>query len=351
MRLAPFIVCPETLGPLEPAEGGYWSPSAERLYPVRRGLVFMGYPAHEAATIESTMEHEREAAVWQGSDEAVDATLSLLRANASQAVDLINVAERYVARGPQAPRALVPGCGHGWVSWLVAEAGFATWMCNFEPNALAAGLNLKHPNIGEGKRFVTDARCLPFADESFDLVVFTDIVRTVRHYRLLFREASRVLREEGILALIEPVRSLWSTMYELRHHPHEGQHIAWPDAYLRAIRGTGMHVVHQTPVYSREANRRPVAAWMKDRAVATIDDARPAGNWLAKLQLRMFGGAKLIIVARKARRLPPAERPRMVSIDPDTLIVADDLARSAEFPAALQDAAGRLASPTTTMAR
>jgi SAM-dependent methyltransferase len=352
VELAPFIVCPETLGSLEPAEGGYWSSSAERLYPVRRGLVFMGYPSEEAARVESTMEDERRTAVWQGSDEGRAATLALLRTNAPQAVDLINIARRYVPRGSQPPRALVPGCGHGWVSWLLAEAGFETWMCNFEPNALAAGLNLTHPNVGEGRRFVTDARCMPFAGGSFDLVVFKEIVRTVRHYRSLFREANRVLRDGGIMALMEPVRSVRKTVYELRHPgPYEGQHIAWPDAYLRAIRVTGMRVVHQTPVYSPAANRRPLAAWMKERAAASVDEARPAGNWLAKLQLRVFGGAELIIVARKTRHVPPAERPRMVNIDPDTLVVDDDSGRYAEFAAALQDAASQLIEPATTPAR
>ena len=39
MELAPFVVCPETLGPLEARDDSYWSPRAERLYPVREGPV------------------------------------------------------------------------------------------------------------------------------------------------------------------------------------------------------------------------------------------------------------------------------------------------------------------------
>ena len=95
-----------------------------------------------------------------------------------------------------------------------------------------------------------------------------------------------------------------------------------------------------------DANRRAVTAWMKDRAVASIDDAHPAGNWLAWLQLRLFGGAQLFVVAHKARDLPLAERPSMALIDPDTLKVDDaDLSGYAEFPTVLEEAAGRLQKP------
>lgn len=340
-ELAPFVACPETLGPLEPVDGGYWSPEAQRVYPVRHGLIFMGYPARDAAMIEATMREEHQ---WQGTGEAASSNLAFLRKSAPQAVDLINVAQRYVPRDEPAPRALELGCGNGWVSWLLAKAGFRTWMCDFEANSLATGLHLQHPNIGEGKRFVTDARYAPFRSDSFDLVMLKEFVHHVRDYKPLFREANRVLREGGVMVLMDPVRSVWKTIRELRHpDPHEGHHITWPDAYLRAIRTAGMDVVYQTPIYSPEQNRRAVAAWMLRRAKASISEARPAGNLLAKTQLRVFGGAWLVVVARKVRQLSAGERPAMRVISPDTIVVDDsDLAGYAEFPAVLENAAERL---------
>lgn len=345
MDLAPFIVCPETLGPLEPVEGGHWSPRAERLYATRQGLVFMGYPARDAAMIESTMEEER---VWQGTGEAAAMNLEFLRSSAPSAVDLINIAQEFVPWGERRPRAVELGCGNGWVSWLLAEAGYDTWMCDFEANSLASGLNLKHPNLGEGKRFVTDARYAPFADESFDLVLLKQFVHHVADHGPLFSEAARILKEGGIMVLMEPVRSLWGMIYERLEYREdkEGHHMAWPGSYLRGIRAAGMEVVHQSPEYAADANRRWPADWMKKHAVASIDAAHPAGNWLAWLQLRLFGGAQLIVIARKNRRLKSTERPPMIGIDPDKLVFDDqDLAGYAEFPAVLQDAAGRLKRP------
>jgi SAM-dependent methyltransferase len=341
VELAPFIVCPETLGPLEVADRGFWSPHAERLYPLRDGLVFMGFPQRDRAMIEASMAEERE---WQGTEEVADVNLDYLKEAAPQAVDFINLTQRLVPSSGQALRALELGCGNGWVSWLLAEAGFETWMCDFEANSLATGLNLEHPNLGEGRRFVTDARFAPIASGSMDLVVFKEFVHHVEDVGPLFVEANRVLRSGGVLALMEPVRSVWKTVYEMRHpDSHEGHHIAWPDSYLRAIRRAGFQIVHQAPVYMPDSNRRAVTAWMRDRALAAIDYAHPAGNWLSKLQLRLLGGAQLVVIGRKAHDLPPAERPPMEVIDPSTLVIGgEEIAGYAEFPAVLRAAASRL---------
>lgn len=341
MDLAPFIVCPETLGPLKRVDEGFWSERAQRLYPSRQGLVFMGYPTRDATMIRSTMEEER---VWQGTGEAASQNLAYLRASVDGGVDLINTLQRYLPETEGQPRAMELGCGNGWVSWLLAEAGFDTWMCDFEANSLVTGLNLEHPNLGEGKRFVADARYAPCADGALDLVLLKEFVHHVEDHRPLFCEAARMLRAGGIVVLREPVMCLWRKLYELRHpDPHEGHHITWPDSYLRAIRRAGFEVVYQSQIYSDDANRRRLTAWLKERAEASIDEANPSGSWLAKLQLRLFGGAQLVVIARKVRDLPRAERPPMVAIDPATLVVDDEeVAGYAEFPVVLADAARRL---------
>lgn len=342
MELAPFIVCPETLGPLEEADGGFWSPLAERLYPCERGLVFMGYPAEDREMIELTMREERE---HQGLGADVAArNLAYVTERAPKAVDFINAIRRQMPAGEEPIRSLELGCGNGWVSWLLAEAGFEVWMCDFEANSLATGLHLEHPNIGEGKRFVTDARYAPVATGSFDLVVFKEFVHHVADPRPLFREANRALRPGGTMAVMEPVRSLWSTIRELRHpDPHEGHHITWVDSYRRAIRSAGMEIVHEEPVYEPHGNTRQPAAWMKKRALAAIDDERPNGDLLSKVQLRLFGGAQVMFIARKAKELPPLPRPPMTVIDPRTLVAGEDATAAYDgFPSVLREAAERL---------
>lgn len=340
--LAPFVVCPETLGPLEPKDDGYFSPKADRLYPYRGGLVFMGYPVKDREMIESTMVEERDA---QGLGAEVAATnLTYLKEVSPGAVDFINAAEGFVERSERRPRCLELGCGNGWVSWLLAEAGFEVWMCDFEANSLATGMHLEHPNIGEGKRFVIDARLAPFESGSMDVVILKEFAHHVEDYSGLLREAGRVLRPGGTMAMMEPTRSVWQWIQEARDpNPREGHHMAWPDSYSRAIRSAGMEILHETPVYAENGNTRWPAAWMKRRALAAIDDDHPTGDWISKLQMRLFGGAQMTFFARKAREIPEAPRPQMTSIDPATLVIGPDATRGyEEFPAVLAGEAKRL---------
>jgi SAM-dependent methyltransferase len=302
----------------------------------------MGYPLRDHEMIEATMEEERDA---QGLGVDVAAiNLAYLKRVAPRAVDFINQAERFVANSDRRPRCLELGCGNGWVSWLLAEAGFEVWMCDFEANSLATGMHLEHPRIGAGKRFVTDARFAPFESGSIDVVVLKEFAHHVEDYRGLFREAARVLRPGGTLAMMEPTRSVWQSIREARDpDAREGHHIVWPDVYPRAIRGSGMEIALETPVYDDHGNTRFPAAWMKRRALDSIDAEHPTGNWLAKAQIRLFGGAQMNYFAHKAREIPAAPRPEMTAIDPATLIAGEDASGGyEEFPAVLAAAAKRL---------
>ena len=217
-------------------------------------------------------------------------------------------------------------------------------MCDFEANSLATGLNLEHPNLGEGRRFVTDARFAPIAGGSMDLVVFKEFVHHVADYRPLFREANRVLRHGGTMALMEPVQSAWTVVRELRQpNTHEGHHFAWPDSYLRAIRRAGMEIVYQAPVYASDGNTRPLAAWMKRRALAAIDDSHPPATGSRSCSFACWAEpTSSSSLARRATCPRPSGR-RSCPIDPATRVTgADELASYAEFPAVLASAAERL---------
>jgi ubiquinone/menaquinone biosynthesis C-methylase UbiE len=348
LEVASFVVCPETLGPVRVMDDGLWSEGAARLYPYHRELIFMGYPEKDRAMISTTMEEERE---WQGTAEMAERNLAFLRTSAPQAVDFINVIARFVS-GRERVRALELGCGSGWVSWLLAEAGCEVWMCDFEANSLATGRVFAHPNIGPGRRFVADARYAPFADRSFDLVLFKEFVHHVSDYTSLFREANRVLKDGGIMAMMEPVRSVWSTIHEIRHpDPHAGHHITWLDSYLRAIRQAGFEVAYQTAVYSEATNRRAIMRVLKTRASASVQGMRPP-DLVTTIHMRLIGGDSAVVVARKRRHPETSPRPAMAVIEPSLLIVTDeDVEAYKEFPLVLGDASSRLHHPFTAFGR
>lgn len=319
MELSPCVVCPETLGPLILRANDVWSPTAERAYPVREGLVFFGYPERDTAMITETMAEEHE---WQGTVKTVARDAEFLRQSAPHAVDLINLASRYVTTHTDQPKALELGAGSGWVSWLLAVAGYRTWMADFEANSLAVGLQYEHPNLGEGRRFVTDARYAPFADDTFDLVLLKEFVHHVVDYDLLFAETNRVLRPGGVLVLMEPTRSVLQTLIELRRpDPHEGHAITWVDAYRRTLRRTGFALEHETAVYDSRENRHALFGRLKERASRSVRNlGRPDAFTAA--HLRLIGDASSIIIARKTAPAPRQPRPPMAIIDPKTLVIS-----------------------------
>lgn len=346
MELPDFVVCPETLGPLEPTDGGYRSPKAKRDYPLDNQLLFLGYPKQDQSMISETMAEER---AWQGvGDEVAARNLEFLKVSAPRAVKFINQVMPYVRAEEERPRAVELGSGNGWVSWLLAAAGFETWMCDFEPNSLVTGLGLQHKNL-EAPRFVTDARYAPLKTGSMDLVVLKEFAHHVADYPLLFREANRVLRDDGVLALIEPVRSVLSTVAEIvRPDPHEGHHITWPDSYFSALRKAGFRIEVQAPVYDDYGERpsdRLLPGWIAKRAVAPVDQTNPEGNWFTWLHLRLVGRVQIVVVGRKVLSLPVAPRPHMVQIEP----LSRSLSRSEsavydEFQPVLESAARELDS-------
>jgi SAM-dependent methyltransferase len=346
MELSPIVVCPQTLGPLTVRGDELWSAEAERGYPVRKGIVFFGFPERDAAMIAATMEEEH---AWQGTADTVARDLEFLRSSAPAAVDLVNLASRYVNSVGQ-PTALELGAGSGWVSWLLARAGYDTWMADFEANSVAIGLQYEHPNLGAGRRFVCDARYAPFADESFDLVLLKEFVHHVRDYELLFAEANRVLRPDGIVALMEPTRSVLQTLLELRTpDPHEGHVITWLDNYRRALRRNGFVLEHQTAIYPPRDNRFALLGRLKRRAERSVAGLRRP-DVFTQAHLRLIGDASSVLIARKSSPAPRAHRPRMRVIDPATLVITDD-ERAAFRPmiSVLDDAARRLrpVSPAT----
>lgn len=311
--------CQQTLEPLTSDDGALESSEAHLRYPVEGGLVFMGYPAAEHDEVQHFMEEER---VWQGTAETVARDLQFLRESAPSAVRLINDVEHVAGLGPGA-KALDLGSGSGWVAWLLAEAGFDTWMCDFEPNSLSLGLLYEHPGLGPGKRIVADGRYAPFADASFDLVVCKEFSHHLEDKASLLAEVNRVLKPGGILAFVDPTMSVVKRLREIRNpDPHESHRIDWPGQYLRALRDQGFSVVRRGYEYYGPGRSR-ITAWIKrwaSRSMAARDDSPPL---ITSAHVHLVGGADLVVIARKEREVPAPARPEIRLVPPTQVRITD----------------------------
>ncbi len=335
-----LLRCQESLAPLEVRDGGLCSEAADLVYPIREGLVFMGYDKQDEAIVQRVIAEER---AHQTSAEHLEQDLAFLRESAPAVVDIINfLTGRRILRPGM--RGVEIGSASGWPSWLFAESGFAMWLCELEPNSLASGLGFAHREIQEGQRIVCDARFLPFADGTFDFVLCKEFAHHVNEKAQMLSEANRVLKENGVLVLIEPVRGLASTLFELRTpDPHFGHSILWPRGYTRALTTAGFDAESSASYHAQRTGRFALVRRLRARSRERLRGGKVSLDPLSRSFMWLVGGS-LFVLGRKSGPGLPRPRVSIAVIPPEqeTWTQSDNYDRSA-LVAELRAAAGRLA--------
>lgn len=81
----------------------------------------------------------------------------------------------------------------------------------------------------EGIDLVMDALSLPFRDQSLKAIVMTNVLHHIPQPRCFLAEASRCLRPEGVVVLVEPWYTPWSGWVygHLHHEPFDSAAQEW----------------------------------------------------------------------------------------------------------------------------
>jgi SAM-dependent methyltransferase len=309
--MASPLRCQQTLGPLTRVADGLRSESACITYPTKHGYVFMGYdPAHRAdVKAESAEEREHQTTAL-----TLDRDLAFMRRGIQLLVPLIYNLRRLGVISTGA-RLLEIGAGSGWPAWLFAAAGCEVWTCELEPDSAFVGKIYEHANWSG--RVVCDATLLPFANESFDVVLAKEFVHHVREKLSLFQEVNRVLAAGGSIVTMDPARSLqYRLRTAVRPDPMSHHSIVSADRYARLLRGAGFAVRQQGTYLMRDGGRFRLVA--KERA--RVNAAWRAENPVYARTLTALIGGGIYVLAEKQRAVPRRMRPgRIEIIDPSTM--------------------------------
>jgi SAM-dependent methyltransferase len=264
------------------------------------------------------MKEEKE---HQTSADLFDRDAEFLSVSAKETAAVIRALDRIQPARP-GMRGLEVGAASGWVSYMFAQHGYDMWICELEPNSLAVSLLYDHPNMGQGKRIVSDATLLPFPDDTFDIIVCKEFAHHVADKLALFSEANRVLKTGGMLVLLEPVVSLWSTIYYARYpDPHTDHVIVRMDKYLRDLRKAGF-TVRARGLYSSRAGqgRFPFLRDWRERIDSRIHVGELRHTFWDDV-LSYVIGASLIAVAVKKYPVKLGARPQIRVVDPNSLTI------------------------------
>jgi SAM-dependent methyltransferase len=88
-------------------------------------------------------------------------------------------------------------------------------------------------------KLVLDACALPFAAGSLKAILMTDVFHPIPCARSFFAEAIRCLRPGGVVAMVEPWRTPWSSLvyHSLHHEPFDPAASAWEFAASGPLSG------------------------------------------------------------------------------------------------------------------
>ncbi|WP_310963067.1 class I SAM-dependent methyltransferase [Nocardioides terrisoli] len=201
-------------------------------------------------------------------------------------------ARRTMVRRELAPlrigRALDVGCGSGGNTEVLRDLGWQVTGLDHSP----ASAEVAH---GRGLPVVRgDARALPFADASFDLVLSTDAWEHVDRDDIVAAETRRVLRPGGHLLLAVPAGTdLWSghdvALAHFRRYERR--------SLVELVQGSGLQV---EDVFGWNVLLRPIARVRRRRRRTSESEMQPV-NALLNMVLRAVLAVEAHLPLRRRR--------------------------------------------------
>jgi demethylmenaquinone methyltransferase/2-methoxy-6-polyprenyl-1,4-benzoquinol methylase len=169
-----------------------------------------------------------------------------------------------LANGRPGERALDLCCGTGDVAFALAREGVEVAGLDFSEPMLAVAQNRlqnSHGTLAASAQFLRgDAQCIPFPNESFDIVTISYGLRNLASFDAGLREMCRVARPGGRLIVLDfgqPDNALWRALY----FAYLGKIVPWMGRIFCGDADTHGYILESLIHY---AGQRGVAAKMNE---------------------------------------------------------------------------------------
>ncbi len=120
------------------------------------------------------------------------------------------------------------GCGHGEMSYTLAEDAKLVYGIDIDPDSLKRA---REPFFGNQKPNITykigDARSIPFPDSFFDFVFCSEVIEHVEDYKKVFEEINRVLKKGGKAYFTTPYKPMQEREYESYDEETKKKYLRW----------------------------------------------------------------------------------------------------------------------------
>jgi SAM-dependent methyltransferase len=218
---------------------------------------------------------------------------------------LLQAAERYHASSewaairellpPKPGRALDLGAGRGISSYALAREGWSTTALEPDPSEIVGAGAIRSLAAKSGLPIAVcqqPAERLPFADDSFDLVLGRAVMHHTRDLESFCREACRVLAPGGLFIGVR--EHVVSSPAQLRafleahplHRHYGGEHAYRLREYVEAMRGSGFRIRKVLNPFASEINLFPDSREALRRRIATslrLPSPALVSGWMLKL--------------------------------------------------------------------
>ncbi len=294
------------------------------VYPVSKGLIFMGYDKTRKNEIEEVISTERD---YQTNLDEIQKHYDYAYPSFKVAFQCISILKHDIFNKIN-PIAIDIASGGAPMSKMLSENGFDTYRCELDPNSLYSGLFWKHYNLDIGKHIVCDATILPFPNNSVDVIFCKEFVHHIQDYRSFFMEINRVLKINGIFFMLEPTTSIISQLKSFfQKDEHFGHHFQTMTKYLLALKKNGF-LPYRYYLYNYGTSKKlKFLNGLKNLFHTQIYSMSKTSITIFLLNIftqRVIGSDNVVFL-RKIENIPAyKERPKIQIINPSQLILNEN---------------------------